>query len=617
MSVFKRLNLLAWSALALAMWRRRAGRYDRLTLRLYWRAWLGTGSQVARHALRMFRHDLGVGHLNGSVPPVVVDIMAKQDAWHLAFECSMRQALTGRGVCVVGNAQSLRGAGQGTAIDAADLVVRFNHCHVSPALQQDVGQRTDVWVMSPGYLGPLPQLNKLKFAVVTGPEPQYRVKRWPHLRAFEQAGVPVLVIPLPVWRRCVTRLAAPPSAGMLVLMWLLTLTANRRTPGLAVYGIGAGIDASSSHGYHLALPTHRPTSRHNWRGEAAWCHDLRVSGHIHGLAAPYVPALAVANSTILQLPGLTSLLGGRLLPWRRIGFLPRQATHTVGWGRKPSGLRAQRVAQSRGLGCYLLEDGFLRSYGTGGRFPPLSIVVDDVGIYYDSTRPSALELLLNSSMDVLERCASEAAYAKSLILQHGLSKYNHASPANPLPAPAGHPAFAPRVLVVDQTFGDVSVSLGGANEQTFASMLSAALLRHPEAIVYVKTHPEVSGGHKKGYLTHVKEKGRVVVLRELAQPLSLISQVDHVYVVSSTMGFEALLAGKPVTCFGMPWYAGWGVTHDEQNCTRRTRVRSVDELFAAAYLHYARYLNPTTFERGSILDVIQWLLRQRDGGRRA
>ena len=38
--------------------------------------------------------------------------------------------------------------------------------------------------------------------------------------------------------------------------------------------------------------------------------------------------------------------------------------------------------------------------------------------------------------------------------------------------------------------------------------------------------------------------------------------VDAVYVVTSTMGFEALLVGKPVTTFGVPWYAGWGVTDD-------------------------------------------------------
>jgi capsular polysaccharide export protein len=106
-----------------------------------------------------------------------------------------------------------------------------------------------------------------------------------------------------------------------------------------------------------------------------------------------------------------------------------------------------------------------------------------------------------------------------------------------------------------------------------------------------------------------------VVLRQAINPLSLIEQMDRVYVVTSTMGFEALLAGKPVSVFGMPWYAGWGATDDRQTCPRRLphagRPRSVDELFAAAYFHYTRYLNPVTHQRGTIFDVIDWLVRQR------
>src|SRR3546814_19135396 len=80
--------------------------------------------------------------------------------------------------------------------------------------------------------------------------------------------------------------------------------------------------------------------------------------------------------------------------------------------------------------------------------------------------------------------------------------------------------------------------------------------------------------------------------------------MDHVYVVTSTMGFEALLAGKPVTCFGLPWYAGWGPTDDRQICNRRAATRSIDELFAAAYFHYTRYIVPVPPQRGPILHVV-------------
>lgn len=265
-----------------------------------------------------------------------------------------------------------------------------------------------------------------------------------------------------------------------------------------------------------------------------------------------------------------------------------------------------------------LEDGFLRSYGTGDRFPPLSIVVDSVGIYYDSTRPSALENLLQSDADVLAGHEALAAEARARILRHGLSKYNHAPPLAELEAALGQPLLRPadreRVLVVDQTAGDLSIALGGASAATFEAMLQAALTEHPQATVYVKTHPEVSAGRKGGHFAHLHNSERVVVLRQAIEPLSLLQHMDAVYVATSTMGFEALLAGKPVTCFGAPWYAGWGATQDRlprSHFPRRNRRRTVQELFAAAYLHYARYINPVTHQRGTILDVIDWLVRQR------
>jgi capsular polysaccharide export protein len=292
---------------------------------------------------------------------------------------------------------------------------------------------------------------------------------------------------------------------------------------------------------------------------------------------------------------------------------------TAGWGRKKSGAKAEQLAARYGVPCWRLEDGFLRSFGTGQNFPPMSLVVDDQGIYYDSTESSALESLLASPVDVLAGMAGDVARAMALVLEHRLSKYNHAESGDGLPSFARNDGRDARVLVIDQTVGDMSVSLGGASAETFTAMLAAARAENPLATIYVKTHPEVTSGRKTGYLTHVQDvelNGQpTVVLREAINPVSLIEQMDRVYVVTSTMGFEALLAGKPVTCFGVPWYAGWGSTDDRcatsQAWARRSRQRSVDELFAAAYFHYTRYLNPLTLERGTIFDVIDWLARQR------
>ena len=43
-----------------------------------------------------------------------------------------------------------------------------------------------------------------------------------------------------------------------------------------------------------------------------------------------------------------------------------------------------------------------------------------------------------------------------------------------------------------------------------------------------------------------------------------------VYTVSSQMGFEAIFAGHRPRVFGKPFYAGWGLTEDDEVIPRRT-----------------------------------------------
>src|SRR3546814_2331853 len=137
----------------------------------------------------------------------------------------------------------------------------------------------------------------------------------------------------------------------------------------------------------------------------------------------------------------------------------------------------------------------------------------------------------SSDLDILAGIADQVSLAKRLILDHQLSKYNHAPPLDEGTLRTGDRR---RILVVDQTSGDLSVSLGGAGADSFANMLAAARAEHPDATIYVKTHPEVSSGRKAGYLSHIQNDERTVVLGDAVNPLSLIAQMDHVYVVTST-----------------------------------------------------------------------------------
>lgn len=285
----------------------------------------------------------------------------------------------------------------------------------------------------------------------------------------------------------------------------------------------------------------------------------------------------------------------------------------AGWGMRQTAKKARSWAMRHGLPYIALEDGFLRSCDLGARgASPFSLVVDDIGIYYDSAKPSRLELLI-ASLVLDDGLKADALRAMDLIRRHRLSKYNHAAD---LALPSLSPGRTSRVLVVDQTLGDLSISLGGAGPETFERMLAAAIAENPSAEIWIKTHPDVLAGGKSGVLSALPRLPQVRLLAEDSSSLSLLEQVDRVYVVTSHMGFEALMLNKPVVCFGQPWYAGWGLTDDRHYempklLARRGIKRTVEELFAAAYLQYARYIKPATGESGTIFDVIDWLARNK------
>ncbi|GAB1668842.1 capsular polysaccharide biosynthesis protein [Mannheimia haemolytica] len=291
-----------------------------------------------------------------------------------------------------------------------------------------------------------------------------------------------------------------------------------------------------------------------------------------------------------------------------------QVDRVIGWGLRPSTHKARAYANKHSLPFVALEDGFLRSLGLGVKgYPPFSLVYDDIGIYCDTTRPSRLEkLLLEKPLQDQEQIKL-AEKALSQILTYQLSKYNHALDFSEIPS-----VKEKIVLVIDQTFGDMAVKYGQASEADFNKMLETAISENPKAQIWVKTHPDVLSGKKKGYLTDLPQYAeRVRIITEDVNPASLIKWCEKVYCVTSQMGFEALLLGKKVITFGVPWFAGWGVTDDRNEAVQllvqqnRRKDRSLLQLFYAAYFDYSRYINPNTGEKGSIFDVIDYLYKAK------
>ncbi len=312
-------------------------------------------------------------------------------------------------------------------------------------------------------------------------------------------------------------------------------------------------------------------------------------------------------------PNIGRLLGAERMMWRPGDAVAPRVDGVVGWGEKANTRAAKAYARKHGLPYWRAEDGFLRSVGLGvNGDPPLSIVLDDKSIYYDAHRVSRLEAMLQRG-DPGDPLADDALVARARraiaqITANRLSKYNDSPPG---PVDLGPNPGTGRVLVVDQTRNDLSVTRGLADADSFRTMLDAAVREHPNAEIIVKTHPDVVAGKKRGYLDRPLRGAAVRVFAEPVNPLALIEQVDHVYVVTSQLGFEALLMGKPVTCFGVPFYAGWGLTDDRCGVPRRSRARTVEQVFAAAYILYARYVDPDTGEPCEIERVIEHLALQR------
>ena len=281
----------------------------------------------------------------------------------------------------------------------------------------------------------------------------------------------------------------------------------------------------------------------------------------------------------------------------------------AGWGFKPTARYARQLAARKGWPYLALEDGFLRSVGLGeAGAPPLSLIVDDLGVYYDARGPSRLETLLETGGWEDEALLARARGAISRLADAGLSKTNSAPP---LPPDALPHSTRRRILVIDQTLGDASIIGGLADASTFARMLEAARRDEGDAEVIVRRHPAVTGGLKQGCLPNDALNG-VRVLDQACRVADILARVDAVYTVSSLTGFEALIRGLPVRCFGMPFYAGWGATRDELAEERRTRRRSIEELFAAAYILCSRYVDPLTGDPTSLEDTIERLVMFRD-----
>lgn len=288
--------------------------------------------------------------------------------------------------------------------------------------------------------------------------------------------------------------------------------------------------------------------------------------------------------------------GGRILSWA---------------GRTDPAFEAQCAEKT--IPLLRIEDGFLRSVGLGaGLARGAMLAVDDLGIYYDPSRPSRLEVLLKDyDLSPAERQRGEDLV--DLIGRARVSKYNFGKTRS-----YDFPAGQTKILVPGQVADDAAIRKSRSQTIDCANtpnvnldLLRLARQRNPDAFLVFKPHPDVETGLRKGRVSQSEALQYADHVAEGANIIDLIEAVDAVETFSSLSGFEALLRGKTVAVHGAPFYAGWGLCEDLTRIAGRGRHRTLPELVFLALVKYAGTIDPVTLLPCSPEFLVSRLAAQR------
>ena len=274
------------------------------------------------------------------------------------------------------------------------------------------------------------------------------------------------------------------------------------------------------------------------------------------------------------------------------------------WGKKSFPL-VEEFAAKNALELYRVEDGFIRSIGLGSDLTqPYSLVIDSRGIYFDPACVSDLEHTLQTAV-FDEALLDRAKKIRNYLIEKKLSKYNLYENKK-----INIPSNKKVVLVPGQVEDDASIRYG-ASGMTNLELLKQARKNATDAYIIYKPHPDVLVGNRVGNIDEelaLKYADRVVTEVGLDSVLEIS---DEVHTMTSLVGFEALMREKKVFTYGMPFYAGWGLTNDKVKQARRERKLSINELVAATLILYPKYINPLSLEVSEIEDFLKGLEEEK------
>ncbi len=252
-----------------------------------------------------------------------------------------------------------------------------------------------------------------------------------------------------------------------------------------------------------------------------------------------------------------------------------------------------------------LEDGFVHSFGIKKKKIPLTICYDNNGIYYDCKSNNDLKKFFKEKLS--KKNDLRAKNIIKLWKEYSISKYNFPSFIEP--------PSSPYILLIDQTFGDLSLGYGDADEKSFERMFEFATNNWPDHKIVIKIHPEVINHTKKGCInpTYYLKKN-VIVSGDIGQINKLIENSTAVCVVTSQVGFEALIYGKDVHVFGRPFYSGFGLTIDHKRNNQNFEI-TLDQLVFSSLVKYIICVHPRTKKKCEIEEIIKYIFYLREASK--
>lgn len=435
-------------------------------------------------------------------------------------------------------------------------------------------------------------------------DPAQRTAALATLHALEAAGAPVLLVQDPFAEGApVLPGSLPPIDPWCLLDLGMTLHGASRDLALLAQAAGvpladgplAGTDAAETWAAILSA-THATDPFHNtpcgiehglnilalwWARQAEGCGIATCLG-IHPYKRDRVRELLASDAPPPTFTGS---------PGRAVAEAARRGGALLAWSASaPEDLPARCAAA--GVELRWLEDGFIRSAGLGAAFRAgASFALDSRGPYYDPARESDLARLL-ATADFPPVLLERAHALRLAVVARGVTKYNLGGTVPEIAAPPGRR----RILVPGQVEDDASIRQGAGRVRRNLHLLRAVRAAAPDAFILYKPHPDIEAGFRRGRIAEAELAGLADQVLRGVPMAPLFGLVDEVHTITSLTGFEALLRGLPVTCWGTPFYAGWGLTEDRgpPATPPRTRRLTLDELVAAALILYPRCIDPLT-----------------------